>query len=116
MVVFVCWFNCQSFQAYSKAVKIHTTLPEGGILIFVTGQREVNHLLKKLRKAFPLKHFKKKDSQIDNKIESDQEEEADNGDNFDTSKWNLSILFYRLIVLNLYRKEKDQKAKNESCP
>lgn len=28
-------------EAYRKAVKIHTRLPEGGILIFVTGQQEV---------------------------------------------------------------------------
>lgn len=86
MVIFMGWFNCQLFQAYSKAVKIHTTLPEGGVLIFVTGQREVNHLLKKLRKAFPLKHFKKKDSHIDDKKESSEEEEADSEDNFDTGK------------------------------
>ncbi|VVC96088.1 unnamed protein product [Leptidea sinapis] len=28
-------------EAYKKAVKIHTRLPEGGILIFVTGQQEL---------------------------------------------------------------------------
>lgn len=44
----------------------------------------MNHLLKKLRKAFPLKHFKKKDSHIDDKKESS--EEADSEDNFDTGK------------------------------
>lgn len=42
-------------DAYNKAIKIHNQLPEGGILIFVTGQHEVNHLVKKLRKAFPYK-------------------------------------------------------------
>ncbi|XP_015114763.1 probable ATP-dependent RNA helicase kurz [Diachasma alloeum] len=36
-----------------KAVKIHTTLPEGGILIFLTGQQEVNTVVRRLRKAFP---------------------------------------------------------------
>lgn len=40
-------------EAFSKAVKIHNKLPEGGILIFVTGQHEVNHLVRKLRKTFP---------------------------------------------------------------
>ncbi|XP_075983898.1 putative ATP-dependent RNA helicase kurz [Anticarsia gemmatalis] len=40
-------------EAYKKAVKIHTRLPEGGILIFVTGQQEVNYLVRKLRAAFP---------------------------------------------------------------
>ncbi|CAH0595090.1 unnamed protein product [Chrysodeixis includens] len=40
-------------EAYKKAVKIHTRLPEGGILIFVTGQQEVNYLVRKLKAAFP---------------------------------------------------------------
>lgn len=40
-------------EAYKKAVKIHTRLPDGGILIFVTGQQEVNYLVKKLRSSFP---------------------------------------------------------------
>lgn len=42
-------------DAFKKACKIHTTLPEGGILIFVTGQQEVNTLVRKLRKAFPVR-------------------------------------------------------------
>lgn len=29
-------------EAYRKTVKIHTRLPEGGILVFVTGQQEVS--------------------------------------------------------------------------
>ncbi|CAK1541697.1 unnamed protein product [Leptosia nina] len=40
-------------EAYKKAVKIHTRLPEGGILIFVTGQQEVNYLVRKLKASFP---------------------------------------------------------------
>lgn len=40
-------------DAYAKAVKIHNKLPEGGILIFLTGQQEVNFVVRKLRKAFP---------------------------------------------------------------
>lgn len=40
-------------DAYNKAVKIHNKLPEGGILIFVTGQHDVNYLVRRLRKAFP---------------------------------------------------------------
>ena len=38
---------------YRKNCKIHNRLPEGGILIFVTGQQEVNVLCNKLRKTFP---------------------------------------------------------------
>ncbi|KAI5638778.1 oligonucleotide/oligosaccharide-binding (OB)-fold domain-containing protein [Phthorimaea operculella] len=40
-------------EAYKKAVKIHTRLPEGGMLIFVTGQQEVRYLVRKLKAAFP---------------------------------------------------------------
>ncbi|XP_053617052.1 probable ATP-dependent RNA helicase kurz [Plodia interpunctella] len=40
-------------EAYTKTVKIHTRLPEGGILIFVTGQQEVHYLVRKLRSSFP---------------------------------------------------------------
>ncbi|XP_030379655.1 probable ATP-dependent RNA helicase kurz [Scaptodrosophila lebanonensis] len=40
-------------EAYRKTAKIHSQLPEGGILIFVTGQLEVNQLVRKLRRSFP---------------------------------------------------------------
>ncbi|XP_020803504.1 probable ATP-dependent RNA helicase kurz [Drosophila serrata] len=40
-------------EAYRKTLKIHNQLPEGGILIFVTGQQEVNQLVRKLRRTFP---------------------------------------------------------------
>ena len=42
-------------EAFRKVCKIHRTLPEGGILIFVTGQDEVNRLVKKLRQTFSAK-------------------------------------------------------------
>ena len=42
-------------EAYRKVCKIHRRLPEGGILIFVTGQQEVNVLCNKLKKTFPSK-------------------------------------------------------------
>ncbi|EOA36036.1 hypothetical protein CARUB_v10008109mg [Capsella rubella] len=36
-------------QAYKKVMSIHKKLPQGGILVFVTGQREVDYLCEKLR-------------------------------------------------------------------
>ncbi|XVE89303.1 hypothetical protein DITRI_Ditri19aG0191700 [Diplodiscus trichospermus] len=38
-------------QAFKKVMSIHKRLPQGGILVFVTGQREVEYLCQKLRKA-----------------------------------------------------------------
>ncbi|XP_062083216.1 ATP-dependent RNA helicase DEAH13 isoform X2 [Humulus lupulus] len=38
-------------QAYKKVLAIHKSLPQGGILVFVTGQREVEYLCQKLRRA-----------------------------------------------------------------
>ncbi|MQL72118.1 hypothetical protein Taro_004448 [Colocasia esculenta] len=38
-------------RAYKKVLLIHKRLPPGGILVFVTGQREVEYLCKKLQKA-----------------------------------------------------------------
>ncbi|KAK4878089.1 hypothetical protein RN001_010595 [Aquatica leii] len=53
-------FNKHTFdnylkEAYNKTVKIHTKLPDGGILVFVTGQQEVKTLVQKLRKSFKLR-------------------------------------------------------------
>ena len=42
-------------ESFRKVCKIHRTLPAGGILVFVTGQREVEHLCRKLRRQFPSK-------------------------------------------------------------
>lgn len=39
-------------RAEKKVCAIHRKLPPGGILVFVTGQREVEYLCRKLRKAF----------------------------------------------------------------
>ncbi|KAF7148376.1 hypothetical protein RHSIM_Rhsim03G0106700 [Rhododendron simsii] len=38
-------------QAYKKVLSIHKGLPPGGILVFVTSQREVQYLCRMLRKA-----------------------------------------------------------------
>ncbi|GFO34796.1 pre-mRNA-splicing factor ATP-dependent RNA helicase prp16 [Plakobranchus ocellatus] len=40
-------------EAYKKVCKLHRTLPEGGILVFVTGQQEVHTLSRKLKRMFP---------------------------------------------------------------
>ncbi|OBZ89764.1 putative ATP-dependent RNA helicase DHR1 [Choanephora cucurbitarum] len=40
-------------EAYKKICKIHERLPTGGILVFLTGQNEINQLCKQLRKRYP---------------------------------------------------------------
>lgn len=40
-------------EAYKKVCKIHQRLPPGGILVFLTGQNEINHLCKLLRRKYP---------------------------------------------------------------
>ncbi|CAI7793780.1 unnamed protein product, partial [Closterium sp. NIES-54] len=41
--------------AEKKVSAIHRKLPPGGVLVFLTGQREVEDLCRKLRKKFPMK-------------------------------------------------------------
>lgn len=48
-----------------KVCKIHNSLPEGGILVFVTGQQEVNTLVRKLRAQFPHRDAKAEVKEID---------------------------------------------------
>ena len=43
-------------EAFKKVCKIHSSLPSGGILVFLTGRQEVNSLSKMLRDRFPFKN------------------------------------------------------------
>lgn len=54
-------------ESLLKTIKIHTKLPEGGILVFVTGQQEVRFLMKKLRALFPYNERSKKMTAAANK-------------------------------------------------
>ena len=45
--------HARAQAAYAKTVKIHKKLPPGGILIFVTGQAEVKHLVRRLQRREP---------------------------------------------------------------
>lgn len=49
-------------EAYRKVCKIHRRLPDGGILVFLTGQQEVNLLCDRLRRTFPASSSQKTDS------------------------------------------------------
>jgi ATP-dependent RNA helicase DHX37/DHR1 len=48
-------------RSFRKVAKIHRRLPEGGILVFLTGKREIEHMCRKLRREFaPPKPVRKK--------------------------------------------------------
>ncbi|KAF9026271.1 putative ATP-dependent RNA helicase DHR1, partial [Haplosporangium bisporale] len=49
-------------EAYKKVSKIHSRLPEGGILVFLSGQAEITTLVKKLRKKYPFPDTSKANS------------------------------------------------------
>lgn len=64
-------------EAYRKTLKIHNQLPEGGILIFVTGQQEVNQLVRKLRRTFPYHPPAKDVAEVDKVSQETKEETKD---------------------------------------
>jgi len=46
-------------EAFRKTCKIHRRLPDGGILVFLTGKAEILHLCRLLRKEFGMKRRRK---------------------------------------------------------
>lgn len=73
-------------EAYRKTIKIHSQLPEGGILIFVTGQQEVNHLVRKLRDTFPYKAAKEKETEKEQQPEKEQDQQPEEEQEFDMKR------------------------------
>jgi len=50
-------------EAFNKVSKIHTRLPPGGVLVFLTGQGEIVSLVKKLEKRFGRKAWEERQRQ-----------------------------------------------------
>lgn len=46
-------------EAFKKTCKIHSRLPPGAILVFLTGQQEISQMVKRLKREFPFKKDKK---------------------------------------------------------
>ena len=68
-------------EAFKKVVKIHNKLPRGAVLVFLTGQQEVEVLVRKLRKRFPPPSDSKSEtlhSKEEEKISTGFFEEIDN--------------------------------------
>eukprot|EP01135_Chromosphaera_perkinsii_P002097 Nk52_evm31s217 gene=Nk52_evmTU31s217 len=82
-------------EAVKKVSKIHRKLPHGGILVFVTSQREVAAICAKLRSMFPKGKIAQKTNtsdipsdanEVDGELSSDEEEDLetleDNGEEY----------------------------------
>lgn len=84
-------------ETFRKTVKIHTTLPEGGILIFLTGQLEINSLVRKLRKVFPYKNIK-------NSTSNNNEENVELDSDGDEIEWSM-----KRAIRNAKKRHKNSK-------
>ncbi|CAG8530050.1 13771_t:CDS:10, partial [Acaulospora colombiana] len=77
-------------EAYKKVCKIHTRLPYGGILVFLTGQNEISVLCKKLRKKFPLLTTNQRNKLSSEKVSAGEENEEPN-EKFTSKETNLEV-------------------------
>lgn len=92
-------------EAFKKVSKIHDRLPAGGILVFLTGQNEITHLCKLLRKKYPslpatASKKKKRQEEKDNKVESETQD-LPNGQGriiMDLYQYITKILTYVYII------------------
>lgn len=70
-------------DAFAKVCSIHSKMPPGGILVFVTGRKEVRQLCAMLTEKFPFKKkpFKKtiekveQDTQLEDKNDAEKSNE-----------------------------------------
>ncbi len=83
-------------EAFKKVAKIHRKLPAGGVLVFLTGQQEIEGLCRRLRNKFP-SHLKGKKK---NDLLAKQQEEQE--------KMQIDKL-----LLEKQQKEKKEKQKEE---
>lgn len=54
--------------AFKKVCKIHEKLPEGAILVFLTGQLEVRRLMQWLMGRYPMRRAKKAMKKVTKKV------------------------------------------------
>lgn len=71
-------------EAFKKVLKIHTQLPPGGILVFLTGQQEIQVLVRKLRQAFPLRKAREAErNRLEDEADAKSKGPSGNGDLFE---------------------------------
>jgi ATP-dependent RNA helicase DHX37/DHR1 len=64
-------------EAFKKVCKIHRKLPPGGVLVFMTGQQEIETLCYRLRKKFPLNRAKINNKSKANDLKKESKESKD---------------------------------------
>ena len=95
-------------EAFKLCVKIHKRLPDGNVLVFLTGKREILDLCKKLNDEFSgnnyMAHQIEKEEKIDIKKEEKKEEEKPEEEKIiDEEKVDDTQMDYKpVIVLPLY--------------
>ena len=52
-------------EAFRKVCKIHRNLPEGGILVFLTGKREILELCARIREEFSEKKRRRQQDKVE---------------------------------------------------
>ena len=89
-------------EAYRKVCKIHRQLPDGGILVFLTGQQEVNALCRKLRQTFPgvRKKEEKEEPAVVQQSDSPPVDAAVDADLEDVSEALVQLSFLKLFYFN----------------
>ena len=90
-------------EAFRKVCKIHRRLPEGGILVFVTGQQEVIVLCNKLIKTFPNKTFKNNVNDDSNKLNDNENKKVKMNSRKKKSNTNESVSLKDASTVDLNR-------------
>lgn len=62
-------------EAFKKVCKIHSSLPPGGILVFLTGRQEVNSLCRMLKEKFPFNNISKETVDKEGNVDEKSSEE-----------------------------------------
>ena len=90
--------------AYGKVCKIHQQLPSGGVLVFLTGQQEVEQLCRMLRKRYGniagkklLKLDRQEKDGSDNEAETKHEDGENNPEEVETEEGVHVLPLYSLL-------------------
>ena len=95
--------------------KIHSKLPSGGILVFLTGKKEINELCEKLRVEFNnnLKNTEE-DNNTQQIVNNKKEEEMITNDNYEIENDDVSINTEDRLSVSGNKEESESKQYSES--